>query len=259
MYKINWLDYFLLFILILTSFKGFSSGVFAGVIRLAGLLLSFGAAVFYHVKVARWLADQWGWADSIAQFLKPLVKLPDPFNSPEILKLPVGLLEKISDQINLPSPWTDIIAQLSLLGPHHTVSHAVNLLLAHGILKILAFLGIFILVKTAINLITSMIAVVLKFSPLGPLDKLAGFALGFLAGVVIILVIITVLVPLQVPLALLGMQGLAAALAKGISGSFFMAQFGPLVENLEILPPLIPEFSSQFLFKYIPNGPGTEI
>ncbi|WP_238473254.1 CvpA family protein [Desulforamulus profundi] len=167
MYKINWLDYFLLFILILTSFKGFSSGVFAGVIRLAGLLLSFGAAVFYHVKVARWLADQWGWADSIAQFLKPLVKLPDPFNSPEILKLPVGLLEKISDQIHLPSPWTDIIAQLSLLGPHHTVSHAVNLLLAHGILKIMAFLGIFILVKTAINLITSMIAVVLKFSRWG--------------------------------------------------------------------------------------------
>ncbi|SHF44050.1 Colicin V production protein [Desulforamulus putei DSM 12395] len=231
----------------------------AGVLRLAGLLLSFGAAVHYHLKLAQWLADRWGWADSIAQFLKPLIKLPEPFNSPEILKLPVGLLQKISAQLPLPTPWQDIIAHLSLLGPHHTVGQALNLLLAHGLLKILAFLGIFLVVKTAVEWIVSIFAVIFRFSPLGPVDKLAGLVLGFFTGVVIILVMITVLVPLQVPLALLGVQGLSAALAKGISTSFFMAHFGPPLQHLDILPPLIPEFSSQFLFKHIPGGPGTKI
>lgn len=259
MSNINGLDYFFLFILILTSFKGFCSGVFNSIIRLGGLLLAFYAATLYHVKAAGWLADRWGWADSIAQFLKPLVKLPDPFNSPEILKLPVGLLRNISAEIPLPAPWADIIVQLSQLGPHYTVSQAVNLLLAHGILKILVFLGIFLAVKTALGVITSLVAAVLSFSPLGPLDKMAGFVLGFFVGVVMIMVFIAVLVPLQLPLALLGMEGLPAVLEKAINNSFFFAQFGPLIQGLEILPPLIPEFSSQFLFKHTPSGPGTEI
>lgn len=256
---INWLDYSFLIILIVTSLKGFSSGLLMGVVRLAELVVSYWLAAIYHNRVAQWLAQEWGWADSMAQLLKPLVKLPGSFNSQEILQLPVGLLEKISSEIPLPSPWTEIIDQLGQIGQHQTVGQAVNLLLAQGILRILAFIAIFIVVKAAISFLGSIFGTILKCSPLGPVDKLAGIALGFATGIIIIFILMTILIAMQVPLALIGVEGVLSSLEKGISQSHLIAVFGPYVKEMNILPPVIPEFSSQFLFKHIPNGPGTEV
>lgn len=256
---INWLDYFFIIILIVTSLKGYSLGLLLGAVRLAELVVSYWVAAIYHNRVAQWLAQEWGWADSIAQLLKPLVKLPGSFNNQEILQLPVALLKKISSEIPLPSPWTEIIDQLGQMGQHQTVGQAVNLLLAQGILRILAFIAIFIIVKAAVNFIGSIFGIILKFTPLGPVDKLAGIALGFATGIVIIFVLMTILIPLQVPLALMGVEGFMSTLEKGISNSHLIEIFGPYVKEMNILPPVIPEFSSQFLFKHIPNGPGTEV
>ncbi|ABO51812.1 hypothetical protein Dred_3312 [Desulforamulus reducens MI-1] len=228
-------------------------------IKLATLLIAFYAAVTYHNSVAFWLADNWGWADGIAQMIKPLVKLPGAFNNPEILKLPVDLLEKISSQVILPSPWTDIIAQLSQMGPNKTVGQALNLILAQGILKILAFVAIYIIVKTIAGVIAWMLEILLRFSPLGLMDKVGGLLLGFTSGMVIIVVSITILIPLQVPLALLGAGGFLGHLAQGIDHSYLIGVVGPIIKNQNLLPPLLTEFSSQFLFKHIPNGPGTEV
>lgn len=230
-----------------------------GFLRLAGLIFSFWLAAKYYQTVANWLADQWGWADTISSLLQPLIKLPGPFNSPEILKLPVGLLQKISSQIPLPSPWPDIIAQLSQIGSNQTVEQAINLVIAQGILKIVAFIGLFAMAKFVIGLVLSLVSVILAFSPFGLGDKVIGILFGLAAGVTIIFLIITVLVPLQIPLALLGSDGLVGLLGKGISNSYLINEFSPLVKELKIIPPLIPEFSSQFLFKSIPTGPGTEI
>lgn len=255
----NGLDYFFLAIVLLTTLRGFANGLFMGVIGLGGLVVSYLVAATYHNPVAQWLALEWGWADSIAQLLKPLVKLPGPFNSQEILKLPVGLLEQISSEIPLPPPWNDIINQLGQMGQHQTVGQAVNLLLAQGILKISVFMAIFLIVKAGINFFASILGMLIKFSPFGPLDKLAGLALGFFTGVIVLIILMTILIPLQVPLALLGAEGILGSLEKGISQSYVIQTFGPFVKNLNILPPVIPEFSSQFLFKHIPSGPGTEV
>lgn len=258
-FDFNWLDYFLLIICALTTWRGFCSGIFLGVVRLAIMLVSFACAVLYHKALAQWLAQEWGWADSLAQLLKPLVKLPEPFNSPEIITMPVNLLQRISAQIPLPAPWSEIINQLAQTGPQQTVGQAINLLLAQGLLKILAFLGIFFFVKWSLGFLASLVAALMSFSPLGPVDKLAGLALGFATGLVITLALITVLIPLQVPLAMLGADGLLGTLERGISGSTLINEFGPCLANLKIMPPLLPEFSSELLFKYINNGQGTEI
>ena len=255
----NWMDYFFIFLCLLTTWRGFCSGLFMGIIRLVIMLVSFAGAVLYYHKLSEWLAQEWGWADSLAQIVKPLVKLPEPFNSPEIVKMPVNLLQKISAQIPLPAPWSDIINQLGQSGSHQTVGQAVNLMLAQGLLNILAFLLIFFLIKWLLNFIASLVATLIRFSPLGPVDRLVGLAVGFVTGLVIILALITVLIPLQVPLALLGADGLLGTLEKGIAGSSIIKEFAPLVADLKILPPLLPDFSSQYLFKYIYTNPGTEI
>lgn len=230
-----------------------------GIVKLVIMLVSFAGAVLYHQRLTEWLAQEWGWADTLAQILKPLVKLPDPFNSPEIISMPVNLLQRISSQIPLPAPWSDIINQLAQTGPQQTVGQAINLMLAQGLLKILAFLGIFFFIKWLLGFLATLVAALVSFSPLGPVDKLAGLALGFATGTVIILALMTVLIPLQVPLALLGADGLLGTLEKGISGSSLIREFGPWVAELKLLPPLLPEFSSQYLFKYTNVGPGTEI
>ena len=255
----NWLDYFFIFLCALTTWRGFCSGIFMGIIRLVIMLVSFAGAVLYHHKLAEWLAQEWGWADRLAQIIKPLVKLPEPFNSPEIIKMPVNLLQKISSQIPLPAPWSDIINQLGQTGSHHTVGQAINLMLAQGLLNILAFLSIFFFIKWLLSFIATLVAALVRLSPLGPVDRLAGLAVGFVTGMVIILALMTVLIPLQVPLALLGADGLLGALEKGIAGSSIIKEFGPLVADLKILPPLLPDFSSQYLFKYIHTEQGTEI
>jgi len=230
-----------------------------GIVRLVALIGGLWAAGAYHVKLAQWLAFNWGWADTLAQMLKPLVKLPGPFNNQEILRLPVGLLQQISKQIPLPSPWPEILAQLGQAGPNHTLGQAMNLLLAQGILKITAFIGIFLITKWIIGLLGSVAAAVLRFSPLGLLDRLVGLFLGLATGAVLILVIMTVLVPLQLPLALLGVEGKLGTLAKGINNSYFIAYFGPLVQSLGLIPPLLPGFSREFLFKNFHGVFGTQV
>lgn len=229
------------------------------VFRLAGLIASFGIAIIYHGTLARWLHTEWGLADTIAQLLKPLIKLPGPFNSPEILRMPVNLLEQLSGQIPFPAPWNDIIHNLSLTAPNQTVGQAVNLLLAHGILKIMAFAGLFFAVKFIIDIIGGLVSAIIRFSPLGPMDKVAGLMLGLLTGIVIIVIFMTILIPLQVPLALLGANGILAGLEKAINGSVLLARYGPVIEGFDLLPSVLPEFSSQFLFKYLPNGSGVDI
>ncbi|GAB6159117.1 hypothetical protein JCM39194_23170 [Desulfotomaculum varum] len=258
MKKINWLDNTFLFLLIISSWQGFSCGLLAGVLRLAGWLLSFYAAVQYHRPLAQWLADRWGWADYLAQLLPSFIKLPAPFNSQEILSLPVGVLQKISSQFVLPAPWPEIINQLGRWGQHHTVGQAFNLLLAHALLNICCLVAVILAVRTAVGWLISVVSFFAKFSPLGPVDKLAGLLLGCCTGIVVITLIISVLVPLQVPLSLLGAQGLTAELARGISESLIIAKWQPLVQNLHILPSLGPQLDKS-LFKYLPAGPGTQI
>ncbi|CCO08336.1 CvpA family protein [Desulforamulus hydrothermalis] len=256
--KINWLDNIFIFLLIITSWQGFFYGLLAGLLRLAGWLVAFYAAVRYHRPLAQWLADQWGWADYLARLLGSFIKLPAPFNSQEILSLPVGMLQKLSSQFVLPAPWPEIIDLLGRWGQHCTVGQAFNLLLAHALLNICSLVAVILAVRIIAGWLMSVVSFIVKFSPLGPVDKLAGLLLGFCTGIVIITLIISVLVPLQVPLALLGTQGLTAELARGISESLIIAKWQPLVQNLHILPSLGPRFDKS-LFKYLPAGPGTQI
>ena len=63
------------------------------------------------------------------------------------------------------------------MGPNKTVGQALNLILAQGILKILAFVAIYIIVKTIAGVIAWMLEILLRFSPLGLMDKLGGSSL----------------------------------------------------------------------------------
>lgn len=245
--------------MIISGLSGLFNGVLKGLIKLAAIVAAFYAAITYHQSVALWLADQWGLADTLAQIIKPLVKLPGDLNSPEILKMPVDILQKINSEIQLPGQWSQIIAQLGQLGPNKTVEQALNLMLAQGILKIIAFIGIYIIVKTIIGLVAWLLGVILPFSPLGPLDKLGGLLLGLTCGIIATTVIISILIPLQGPLFLFGSEGLLSSLAQEIDQSLFVQKLGPMIKEFNWYPNLLPDISNQFLFKYIPKGPGTQV
>lgn len=256
---INWVDYSFLAILVLSGLKGWATGILRSLVRIAGLIVSFWVAVTYHTKMAAWLSSQWGWADTLAQILKPLVKLPGPFNNAEILKLPVGLLQQISTSIPLPPPWPQIIGHLSKLGPHQNVGQAINLLLARGIIEIFSFVVILILVRGVINFLGSVILLPVRFTPLGLVDKMGGLVLGLITGCVIIAVIMTIMAPLQIPLALIGAQGILGVLARGLNDSYIMTNFGSLVYSTNIIPSLIPELGKDFLLKNLKHPVGTQI
>lgn len=243
----------------MSSLRGLFNGVIKSTIKLAVIVIAFYAAITYHQGIALWLADQWGWADTLAQMIKPLVNLPGVLNSPEILKLPVDILQKLSTEIQLPSYWSKIIDQLGCMGPNKTVGQALNLMLAQAILKILAFVGIYIIVKTIIGIIAWMLIIILPFSPLGPLDKFGGLLLGAICGVIMIIVTISILISLQGPIILFGATGFLGTLSQGIDQSLMAQKLGPILKELAWYPLLLPEFGSEFLFKYIPKGPGTQV
>ncbi len=251
---INWLDLVFLFIIILFGLRGGSSGLFTGIINIAGLIGSFWAASHYYTQVARWLADEWGWADSLASLIKPLVKLPEPFNNPEVLSLPVKLLNQISRQIPLPSPWPDIIGYLNQLGPNRSVGEAMNLLLAQGLLKMMVFIGIFLVARAALKFIGAIFIGILSFTPLGPVNRLGGLGLGLAAGIILVGILITILVPLQIPLALMGAQGVLSTLNEGIRTSIIINTFSPLVKEWKVIPNLFPELNANFLKQYFHFG-----
>jgi len=199
----NWLDIFLLLIIAWSAWRGLATGFFAGVARLAGLVLGVVCAYNYYLPLAAYADQQWQLESKIRDWLP----LPTAGNT-AAEKIFTGLEKGFSQQ--------------SFSGGQYFSS-----ILSHGILEIAAFLVIFFVVTQLTCWIGLLFSKTAKLVFLGPVDRLGGLALGTLRGVIIVFVLLALLVPLELPAYSSSGGNAAGWLTQAIGQSKIVPVFWP--------------------------------
>jgi uncharacterized membrane protein required for colicin V production len=207
----NWLDIILLFIIIWSAWRGLATGFFAGVARLAGLVLGAIFAYNYYLPLAEYADKQWALESKIRDWL--------PFSS-------------AGGQVAI---FPETLGQQSISGVQNF-----NNLISHGILDAIAFLVIFFIVAQLTCWIGLLFSKTARLVFLGPVDRLGGLALGTLRGVIIVFVLLALLVPLETPA--FSSPDLYATdwLAQAIGHSKIIPVFWQFLLKLKMIFPELP-------------------
>lgn len=207
----NWLDFFLLFIIAWSAWRGLATGFFAGAARLAGLVLGAIFAYNYYLSLAEYADMRWGLAGKIRDWL------PHSSAGGYIPALP------------------EAFGQQSFPGVQN-----LNDIISRGILEAGAFLVIFFGVAWLICWIGLLFSKTARLVFLGPVDRFGGLALGALRGVIIVFILLSLLVPLETPA--FSSPGVHAAdwLAQAIGHSKIVPVFWQLFLKFKMIFPGLP-------------------
>ena len=186
-------------ILFLGTYKGFRSGLIKSLGGILGWIGSIVVALSFYQPLADYLDKQFGTVSTFGEFIVRFIPLPsfsfeaDNINMaivnagvqemalPDFLKR--GLSENI-DRMLVNGPLFDV--SLSEL-----IAYGLAVMILNGISFLMLFLAAGIIIKIGVDLLSRIFAV----SPLGPINKLAGAALGFAMNLAIITVIVGLISP----------------------------------------------------------------
>ncbi|WP_028308979.1 CvpA family protein [Desulfitibacter alkalitolerans] len=194
----NLFDVVVGFIVIWGSYKGFKNGL----IKSLGGILGWIASIIVALSFNRPLADYLDKRFDIVATFGEVIPLPNfSFEAENISKAIVNAgVQEMALPDFLKKSLIENIDQLLIGGNYFDVS--LSELIAYGLagmlLKGVSFLILFsatgILIKIGVDLLSGVFAV----TPLGPINKLSGAALGFVMNVVIVTVIIGLLSPVVI-------------------------------------------------------------
>lgn len=198
----NLFDVVVGFIVIWGSYKGFKNGLIKSLGGILGWIASIVVAVSFNRSLADYLDKQF---DIVATFGEVIIKvIPLPNFSFEVDSISKAIVNAGVQEMALPDflkkSLIENIDQLLAGGNYFNVS--LSELIAYGLagmlLKGVSFLILFaatgMIIKMGVDLLSRAFAV----TPLGPINKLSGAALGFVMNVVIVTVIIGLLSPVVI-------------------------------------------------------------
>ncbi len=222
----NWLDWVLLVIIILSAWQGLRKGFLAGIARLLGLVLGLAAAFAGYGALADYLDRQWGWGNAIAAFFAE--------------HLPQGVLQVLYDRLPLAGDYPAVIL------PEQVIIEEM-LAAAHGvadfILNIIAFTMLFLVVFLLVVLVMRIFAGAVEHSFLSPLDRLGGLLLGAARGILVVIIVAVLLEPVLASGALAGGE-VSGVLGRAATGSLFVSYAWLLLDAVNIHFPGWPAWSA---------------
>jgi len=199
---VNVFDIIIIFIVVWGSYKGFKNGLIRSLGGVFGWIASILVAVKYNQALAGYLDKQF---DVVASFGEIIIKvLPLPNFSFEAENISQAIVNAGVQEMALPdflkTSLIKNIEQLIVTGNYFDVS--LSEIIAYGLagmfLKGFSFLILFavtgIIVKLAVNFLSGLFA----FTPLGPVNKLSGAALGFTINIIVLAIIFGLLSPMVI-------------------------------------------------------------
>ena len=215
----NLFDVIIGVIVIWGSYRGFKSGLIKSLGGMLGWIGSIMVALSFSQTLANYLDKRFDAVVTLGEFIIRFIPLPS--FSFEADNISMAIVNAGVQEMALPDflkrSLSENISQLLVSGDFFDVS--LSDLIAYGLaglfLNSISFLILFVATGIIIKIGVSLLSGISAVTPLEPVNKFSGAALGFVMNMLVVTVIIGLLSPLVI---LLGAQN--AAIATVIYSSF---------------------------------------
>lgn len=236
----NWLDWVLIFIIALSVWQGFRSGLIMTAARIMGILLGLAMAMSFYRPLAGYVEQHWQWTTKMSGVLHGM--LPLPVSTPANGQITPDIIWELSQQLPLPEAWYRLLVQMPPeVLQENSFTEAVSYLVAQFLVEAVLFLLLFLIGRGLIVILGSVLSRTFSLGPLNILGRIGGAGLGLVRGGLIIMLMVALLIPLQFPVAFFGTQGEPGFIASAAQNSAIVNACWQLLEVLNIsLPGLLP-------------------
>jgi len=224
---LNWLDWVIIVVVVLSSLQGLRSGLLASVAKLAGIVSGLWVAFNYHHSLALYVAGRWNAEEKLSSWLEGILKLWAPGSGPVSLGLTAegGVTASVAAANLSSDSLSDYLAGT----------------FTAGVLDALSFLFLLLAVAWLAGLIGRMLTKIAGWCFLGPLNRVAGVLFGAARGIVIVIVMLILLAPFQfynIPPDILPEEHAFRLPGKTLNDSKLLPYFEPLFELINRPLPL---------------------
>jgi uncharacterized membrane protein required for colicin V production len=204
-FDFNWVDYAIVTIIALFGLKGYIRGLVNTIFSLAGYLLGIICAYVFSSRLAFLAMEKTGIGEAIGKRIEkalpaisqlPAISFGEAQSSLEFIESNPQINEAISESPFLKQlvAITNSAADTGTAYQDNIVS--INDMLAFTIVKVLAIVAIFIVVKLLVVLIGKVLTSVLNYSGImNTANRTGGMALGLAAGMIVTYLVFAVVIP----------------------------------------------------------------
>lgn len=222
----NWIDWLFIVIIILSIWQGMRSGFIAAVAKLVGLVCGFIVAITGYRPLSVYIDQQWGWRDSIANFL--LEQIPLPVLQGLYSNTNFNELQKLITAHDAESKTAFFPENMVLDGLHNIANH-----LAITLLYIISFIALLLVISLLVTIILRMFSGAVSHTFLKPVDRFGGLVLGLVRGGIIVLIIIVLLEPLLAS-GVIANGEKAGVLGQAVKNSFLIPYAWQVLNDLNL-------------------------
>lgn len=204
-FDFNWVDYAIVIIVALFGFRGYLKGIINTICSLGGYIIGLICATIFSPKLALIAMQKTSLGESIGEKINDIIptlssisaiKINDAQSTFDFIKNNPDLSKVISANplINQLMSVTSTAADTSSMYSETVVT--VNDLMVFSVLKVLALVVLFFVIKLVVVLIGKLLTSILSSRAiLGTANRSAGMAIGFAVGLLICYVIFVFAVP----------------------------------------------------------------
>ncbi|OPY58834.1 MAG: Colicin V production protein [Pelotomaculum sp. PtaU1.Bin035] len=229
----NWLDWLIVSILVISALQGLRYGLFVSVAKLLGVLAGLAVAHSYYRPLAGYLSAQWHLDDKLLPMITPFFKFWLPVKNAVYQAIPSE---------NLMFVWNGPAAAQNLpgaLGPLSPIGNSFANVFAFGILEAIAFLSLLLVTVWLVSIVGLIFTKIIDLSLLGPLNHLGGLLFGLTKGLLVVLIILTLISPFQrqdlISGGKSGETGAAGPQGRAFQNSMLLPYFAPAFGIIEHL------------------------
>ncbi|HHU86738.1 MAG: CvpA family protein [Pelotomaculaceae bacterium] len=218
----NWLDWVIIIILVLSALRGLRSGLLKSLSGLAGMIIGLVVAFTYHRAFAAYLSTRWNMQEKLQPMLENFLKNWLPAN------------ETLT---HVQFPGKTIAALPAASNPLNPLGDYLTGVFASGILEVLCFLVLLFATVWAASLAGSILTKIADVSFLGLPNHLGGLLFGLVRGIIVVLIVLTLMSPFQrgyaVPGSESGSPGTSLPPGKAFQDSILLPYFDPIFDAIK--------------------------
>ena len=209
----NWLDWVIIVILILSALNGLRRGLILTLAKTAGLLVGLLVAFLYYAPLAEYVTGRWRPEELTASLVGPIL-----------------------------THWRPVAEIMTLLPDERLVEY-ISRIIANNIVSCGAFLFLLLVTAGLIGAVGAILEKQIEYSLFEPLNRTGGLLVGLLYGLFYVAALLLVMAPFQHLNLALAESGnsLWSVFPPGsaFQGSLLLKYFQPFLELLMIKAPQI--------------------